>query len=108
MLASTHLLHRRLGRRSSFVTGSEVTVGRVLIRKGMSNPRHGHRNCEEVLYLLSGRLEHHIGDRKMLQAPGDTVAIPAGVMHHAVSVGPEDADMIVAYSSGVRDFVVER
>ena len=84
-----------------------LTLGRVVIRRGASNPRHSHPGCEEVLYLLAGRLEHTLGDRTVTLAPGDTLAIPAGVFHNARSVGDEDADMIVAYSTGVRDFVLE-
>ena len=79
-----------------------ITVGRVIIRSGGSNPRHGHPNCEEVLYLLSGRLEHTVGDETVILGPGDTLVVRAGVNHNAVSIGDEDADMIVAYSSGDR------
>ncbi len=79
-----------------------ITVGRVIIRKGQGNPRHSHPNCEEVLYLLRGRLEHTMGDRKVILEPGDTLVVKAGVNHNAVSIGDEDADMIVAYSSGDR------
>ena len=85
----------------------DLTLGRVVIRRGQQNPRHCHRTCEEVLYLLSGRLEHTVGDETVALGPGDTLAIPAGVFHNARSVGDEDADMIVAYSSGERDFVLE-
>jgi quercetin dioxygenase-like cupin family protein len=81
-----------------------VTVGRVTIRKGQANPRHSHSTCEEVLYLLSGRLEHWIGDASVTLEPGDTLTVPAHVPHYAVNVGDGDADMIVAYSSGERDF----
>ena len=84
-----------------------VTVGRVTIKKGQSNPRHSHSNCEEVLYLLKGRLEHSMGDEKVVLEPGDTLVVNAGVPHDAVSIGETDADMIVAYSSGDRDFVPE-
>jgi quercetin dioxygenase-like cupin family protein len=89
------------------LTGSALTLGRVVIRKGASNPRHCHRNCEEALYLLAGRLEHTVGDRTVTLNPGDTLTIPPGVMHNAASTGDTDADMIVAYSSGERDFVLE-
>jgi hypothetical protein len=34
--------------------------------------------------------------------------IPAGVFHNALSIGDSDADMIVAYSSGTREFEVEK
>jgi quercetin dioxygenase-like cupin family protein len=84
-----------------------LTLGRVVIRKGQSNPRHCHRTCEEVLYLLAGKLEHTIGDDKVILEPGDALAIPPGVFHNAVSIGDVDADMIVAYSTGERDFVLE-
>jgi quercetin dioxygenase-like cupin family protein len=82
-----------------------VTVGHVTIQAGCSNPRHSHTACEEVLVLLRGRLEHSIGDETVLLEAGDTLTVAAHVPHGAVNVGDEDAEMIVAYSSGVRDFV---
>jgi quercetin dioxygenase-like cupin family protein len=85
-----------------------VTVGRVVIKRGESNPRHAHNNCEEVLYLLRGRLEHTAGSEKVTLEPGDTIVIPAGVFHNAISTGGDDADMIVAYSSGTRGFEKEK
>ena len=84
-----------------------LTLGRVVIKRGRSNPRHRHVSCEEALYLLRGRLEHTVGDRSVTLEAGDTLAIPAGVFHNATSIGEEDADMIVAYSSGARDFELE-
>jgi quercetin dioxygenase-like cupin family protein len=84
-----------------------VTVGRVTIKPGKANPRHSHSTCEEVLYLLTGRLEHWIGDASVILEAGDTLTVPANVAHYAANVGDEDADMIVAYSSGVRDFYLE-
>ena len=82
-----------------------VTVGRVIIEPGQSNPRHSHSTCEEVLYLLAGKLEHWIGDESVILEAGDTLSVPANVAHYAVNLGDENADMIVAYSSGERDFM---
>ncbi len=84
-----------------------LTLGRVVIKAGESNPRHCHRDCEEVLYLLSGQLEHSVGADSVTLKPGDSLTIPAGMFHNAVSTGEQDADMIVAYSSAERDFVLE-
>ena len=81
-----------------------VTVGRVTIKPGQTNPRHLHTTCEEVLYLLRGRLKHFCGEEWVILEAGDTLTVPADVPHYAVNVGEEDADMIVAYSSGTRDF----
>jgi quercetin dioxygenase-like cupin family protein len=84
-----------------------VTVGRVIIKPGEANPKHSHHNGEEVLYLLRGRLKHWIGDEYVMLEAGDTLSIPEDVPHYAVNVGDEDADMIVAYSTGDRDFNLE-
>jgi quercetin dioxygenase-like cupin family protein/GNAT superfamily N-acetyltransferase len=81
-----------------------VTVGRVIIRAGQANPPHSHTTCEEVLYLLRGRLRHRLDDEWVVLEAGDTLVVPAHTPHYAVSIGGEDADMIVAYSSGARDF----
>ena len=90
-----------------FGNAEGLTLGRVVIKKGCSNPRHGHTNCEEALYLLAGELEHTFGDKVVRMKAGDTLTVPAGIYHNATSVGDVDADMIVAYSSAQRDFVKE-
>jgi quercetin dioxygenase-like cupin family protein len=81
-----------------------ITVGRVTIRPGKSNPRHGHGNAEEILHLLCGELEHTVGDETVRLSAGDTVSIPAGVYHNARNTGETDAVMIVAYPAGEREF----
>lgn len=84
-----------------------LTLGRVVIRAGQANPRHCHPNCEEALYLLRGRLVHSLGAQRLALEPGDTLMVPAGVFHHAEVAGSDDAEMIVAYSSAERGFVLE-
>ena len=85
-----------------------MTVGRVVIKKGQSNPRHAHGNCEELLYLLRGRLEHTMGSERIILNPGDTLTVAPGVFHNALSIGEEDADMMVCYSTGTREFQMEK
>jgi len=85
---------------------NELTIGRCIIKKGHSNPRHYHTNSEEVLYLIRGRLKHFIEDKEIVVEPGDTLVISSGDIHNALSIGEEDADMITAYP-GVRDFYLE-
>jgi quercetin dioxygenase-like cupin family protein len=84
-----------------------ISAARVIIRHGVSNPRHSHPSCDEVLYLLQGHLTHYVGDAAYPMGPGDSIAIPAGVPHYAINTGAEDADMIVMYSAGERDFRLE-
>lgn len=93
------------GRRQGNAQG--LVLGRVIIVEGQANPRHSHSNCEEALYLLRGRLRHSVGDKTVLLEAGDCLVVPAGVAHNALNIGGEPADMIVAYSSGERDFTPE-
>lgn len=82
---------------------ASMTFGRVTIKSGMSNPGHTHGNCDEVLYLISGELEHRIGDETVHMKPGDTLFVPAGYSHQARTVSDEDAVMVVSYSSADRE-----
>ena len=88
---------------STALTDSDITVGRVVIKPGKSNPRHCHDSCEEVLYLLQGQLTHSFADESTEMKAGDTIVVPPGIMHNAINTGDMDADMIVSYSSGTRD-----
>ena len=81
-----------------------LTLGRVTIDSGSANPRHVHDNCEEVLYLLAGRLRHSIGDESVELDAGDVLVVGPGITHHAENIGDTPAHMIVAYSSGHRQF----
>ncbi|MFW6286918.1 MAG: cupin domain-containing protein [Candidatus Sumerlaeota bacterium] len=89
---------------SKELTDNNLTLGRVIIKPGESNPRHAHDSCEEVLYLLQGELTHTFGEESVEMKAGDTLVVPGGVMHNATNTGDVDADMMVAYSSGERDF----
>ncbi len=93
---------------STALTGTTgLTIGRVVIKAGASNPRHSHPNCEEILYLLAGEIEHSIGDDVVHLRAGDALVVRADVFHNAVSIGQVDADMMVIFSSGDRQFTPE-
>jgi len=79
-----------------------MTFGRAVIRAGQGNPRHRHPNCDEILHLLSGRLEHTFGDARFVLEPGDTISIPQGVWHQATVLGEQDAEMVICFSSADR------
>jgi len=82
----------------------KLTLGRVVIRPGQSNPRHAHRTCDEVLYLFSGELIHYADDMAPVRMrPRDAISIPAGVFHYAACVSETEAEMLVVYSSPARD-----
>jgi len=76
-----------------------MSVGRATIRAGMENPRHRHPNCDEILHVIAGRLEHIQDDTRCILEPGDTVSIPKGVWHQARSLGSEDAQVVICFDS---------
>jgi quercetin dioxygenase-like cupin family protein len=78
---------------------TKMSLGRVQIRAGMENPRHRHPNCDEILHVVSGRLEHIEDGKTCVLNPGDTICIPKGVWHHARSIGSTDADIVICFDS---------
>jgi quercetin dioxygenase-like cupin family protein len=75
------------------------------IKSGTSNMRHRHPNCDELLYLLKGHIRHAAGPAWVEMKPGDTIRIARNVPHQAQVIGPEDAVMVVVYSTGLRETV---
>lgn len=84
-----------------------MTVGQAVIRRGQRNPRHYHPNCDEVLYVLKGRIRHTMGERTVEMQEGDTVTIPTGMLHNATNVGDVEAVLWVSFSSADRKVVNE-
>ena len=76
------------------------------INAGMTNPKHYHPNCDEVLYLLEGEVDHSLGGDVVHLTPGMTMHIPTGMIHNAVNCGTIVARMVIAYSSGDRKAVM--
>jgi quercetin dioxygenase-like cupin family protein len=97
----TWTVSRKLG------NSTVMTFGRVFMRAGMSNPRHRHPNCDEILHLLSGRIDHTLGAETFIMEAGDTISIPAGVWHQARALDGADAEMVIAFSSADRETEME-
>ena len=84
-----------------------MTVGRCYIRPGEQNPRHYHPNCDEVLHVLQGTIEHSIDDEVLTMGPGDTISIPSGALHNARNAGPDEAIFVISFSAPDRQTVGE-
>ena len=88
---------------------ADMTVGRCVLNPGMSNPRHLHPNCSEVLVVVQGRILHTgPGDTQVEMTVSDTVTIPPGVWHCARNIGDEPAVLFIAFSSADRQTVGEK
>jgi quercetin dioxygenase-like cupin family protein len=80
----------------------EMTLGRCILKPGHENPRHIHPNCEEILQVISGQILHTLGDNSFEMGPGDTICIPQDLVHNARNVGDEEAVLLIAFSSAMR------
>ncbi len=80
--------------------GTTMTVGRVTFKPGQSNPPHAHPNCEEVLFVVEGVIEHSLpqGGSVRLEA-GDCIVLPQGEAHAATNIGHTDAVVIVSFNA---------
>lgn len=82
-----------------------MTTGTVIIKPGQGNPRHYHPNCDEILSVVSGRIEHYMNEVTVEMGPGDTVSIPKGVLHNAKNIGDVDAVLTIAFDNAYREVI---
>jgi quercetin dioxygenase-like cupin family protein len=50
-------------------------------------PKPHHHPFEQLVYIVEGVVDFHVGDGVHRLGPGELIAIPPDVMHHAVVVG---------------------
>lgn len=85
--------------------GASQTLGICEISSGCRNPVHYHPNCEELLYMISGRGKHSYDDQTLTLEAGSTIRIPAGVKHNLANIGDEPIVCLIAFSSGCRETI---
>ncbi len=89
-------------------SSDHVTLGRCILKPGMANPRHYHPNCEEVLHVLTGRIEHFVdGEGWIDMNQGDTITIAQNVWHQARNTTEADAHLLICFSSKDRQTIGE-
>jgi quercetin dioxygenase-like cupin family protein len=74
--------------------GVACSASLSVIEPGAGAPTHFHDTADEVIVILEGMLEMWIGDERRLVGPNHTVALPAGVPHGFVAVGPGPARIL--------------
>ena len=62
---------------------------------------HYHRDWDETVYGLSGRLSFTIGGARLELGPGDHAFIPRGIVHGFDNPGPEPAACLSVLTPGV-------
>ncbi|MFN8530047.1 MAG: cupin domain-containing protein [Anaerolineae bacterium] len=90
-------------RRTMGIT-DEVMLCEFFLLRDSVVPPHSHMN-DQVGYVVYGRVEMTIGDTVQLIHPGDSYAIPGGVIHSARAV--VDSLVIDAFSPPRDDYRTE-
>ncbi|MDF2699627.1 MAG: cupin protein [Haloplasmataceae bacterium] len=86
-----------------FKNSDNLTLGHCFIKQGCQNARHYHPNCEEILYVIKGKIRHlYEGQVAIILHEGDSIAIPANVLHCAINIGDTEAVMHISFSSNDR------
>ena len=85
--------------------GAEQTIGLAVFDAGKSNVEHTHPNCEEVVYVLEGEVEHTLGDQTDDPArgrPDRRAAGRAAPADQRERRGVHDAHRLLGAGPGVR------
>jgi quercetin dioxygenase-like cupin family protein len=81
-------------------TGGSIGFLEATSSPGTGPPRHIHRSCDELFYVLEGEFLFLIGERQVNALPGTFVFIPRGTVHAAKVVGTEPGKVLVGYVPG--------
>lgn len=69
-------------------SGTKATVCINYLSPGHEPKPHSHPH-EQIVYIISGTCDFHVGDKVFPMGPGDVMVIPGDVVHYAVVTGNE-------------------
>lgn len=85
--------------------GAETTLGIATFLPGRGNVEHVHPNCEEIVLVLRGEVEHTLGEQRTTLFAGDLIVVPRRAPHRLRCTSEEAAEVCVVFSSPERQFV---
>lgn len=72
----------------------DLTVIEVSITPGEGHDFHKHPDQEEVIYVITGRVEQWLDREKRILGPGDSIFIGADVVHASFNIGEDDGKLL--------------
>lgn len=82
-----------------------LSLAKMIIDVGVTSELHRHTNCNECIHVLEGRIRQRIGETWIELCAGETCLIPEGVQHQSQNIDLDAAVLMIAYSSGKREYV---
>lgn len=84
--------------RPGMVRQTDLLFVRAHLPPGEAHKFHYHPKMEEILYVLSGTAEQWVEGEKRLMGPGDSLYLPAGMVHGTYNIGAETLDFLAVLS----------
>lgn len=67
------------------LTGQNLMLARVILKKGAHVPLHHHHN-EQVTYILEGALKFAVDGKEIVVKAGEVLCIPSNMPHEAWAI----------------------
>lgn len=90
----THFWHNR----PDMVADTNLLFVRCKIKAGQAHGFHRHPKMEEILYVLSGTAEQWVEREKKIMRAGESLYLPADMVHGTYNIGKEDLDFLAVLS----------
>jgi quercetin dioxygenase-like cupin family protein len=90
--------------RGTSPAGLESSLAIADFAAGEGNAEHAHPDCEEIVYVLEGAVEHTLGDEVTMLQAGDLIVVPRDTAHR-IRGGANGARALIVFSSPERTFV---
>ena len=79
----------------------QLTILEARLLPGKGHDFHKHPDQEEALFVVAGDVEQWVDRKKQLLKPGDTVFVPAGMVHASFNVGNGEARILAIFGPSI-------
>ena len=88
-------------------TGGSIGLLEGTSLPGVGPPRHLHRSCDVLFYVLEGEVLFLVGERQVTAQSGTLVFVPRGTVHASKVIGNVPARVLAAYVPGGQEGAFE-
>ena len=79
---------------------ADIILVKVVMPPGGMHNFHRHPEMHEILYILKGKAEQWVGDKKQILEPNDSVYIEANLVHATFNTGEDELEFLAILSPG--------
>jgi quercetin dioxygenase-like cupin family protein len=79
----------------------QLTVVEATLAPGKGHSFHQHPDQEEMVYVVSGKVEQWVGRERRILGPGDAAFMPAGTVHASFCAGDGEARLLAVFGPSI-------